>query len=141
MSQQVDERIVNKIHQFVNEGVCDVKNFVKNELFHDTYLPSPISRRYHMHIATVKLKFLKIDQENLELKFKEWQKQSPNDNFFFRGYGSIHERSLEPDKLGTDDKGSDEVRVSSIFETYFNIRSFRSTNYQISSTIQVFKCC
>ena len=47
-----------------------------------------------MYIAAVKLKFSKIDQENLELKVKEWQKQSPNDNFFFRGYGSIHERRL-----------------------------------------------
>ena len=48
-----------------------------------------------MDIAAVTLKFSKIDQENLELKVKEWQKQSPNDNFFFRGYGSIHERCLE----------------------------------------------
>ena len=51
--------------------------------------------RNHMYIAAVKLKFSKIDQENLELKVKEWQKQSPNDNFFFQGYGSIHERRLE----------------------------------------------
>ena len=48
-----------------------------------------------MYIAAVKLKFSKIGQENLELKVKEWQKQPPNDNFFSRGYGSIHERRLE----------------------------------------------
>ena len=48
-----------------------------------------------MYLAAVKLKFSKLDQDNLELKVKEWQKQSPNDNFLFRGYGSIHERRLE----------------------------------------------
>ena len=156
MSQQVDERIINKIHQFVNEGVRDVREmqrhvkiFVKNELFHGTSLPPPTSRRYHpkkkdiwnhMYIAAVKLTFSKIDQENLELKVKEWVKQSPNDNFFFRRYGSIHERRLEPDKIGTNDTDSDEVMESSILVTYFGILSFRSKDYHISSTNQVFKC-
>ena len=98
MSQLVEERIINKIHQFVNEGVCDVREmqrhvkvFVKNELFHGTSLPPSTSYRYHpkkkdiwnhMYITAVKLKFSKIDQERLELKVKEWQKQSLNDNFF-----------------------------------------------------------
>ena len=36
-----------------------------------------------MYIAAVKLKFSKLDQENLEFKAKEWQKESPSDNFFF----------------------------------------------------------
>ena len=93
-----------------------------------------------MYIAAVKLKFSKIDQENLELKVKEWQKESLNDNFFFRGYGSIHERRLEPDKIGTTDTDSDEVTVSSILVTYLEILSFRSKDYHISSTNQVFKC-
>ena len=156
MSQQVDERIINKIHQFVNEGVRDVKEmqrhvkiFVKNELFHGTSLPPSTSRRYHpkkkdirnhMYIAAVKLKFSKTDQENLELKVKEWQKQSLNDNFFFRGYGSIYERRLKPDKIGTTDTESDEDTVSSILVTYLEILSFRSKDYHISSTNQVFKC-
>ena len=48
-----------------------------------------------MYIAAVKLRFSKTDQENLELKVKEWQKQSPNDNFFFRRYSSIHKIRLK----------------------------------------------
>ena len=156
MSQQVDEPIINKIHQFVNEGLSNVREmqrhmkiFVKNELFHGTSLPPPTSRRYHpkkkdirnrMYIAAAKLKFSKTDQKNLELKVKEWKKQSLNDNFFFRGYGSIHERRLEPDKIGTTDTDSDEVTVSSILATYFEILSFCSKDYHISSTNQVFKC-
>ena len=54
MSQQVDERIINNIHQFVNEGVRDVREiqrhvkiFIKNELFHGTSLLPPTSCRYH----------------------------------------------------------------------------------------------
>ena len=65
MSHEVDERIINKIYQFVNEGVRgvremqgDVKIFIKNELFHGTSLPpttsgiSPKKERYsesHVH--------------------------------------------------------------------------------------------
>ena len=94
----------------------------------------------HMYIAAVKLKFSKKDQENLELKFRGWQKQLPNDNSFFRGYGSIHERRLEPDKIGTNDTDSDEVLESSILVTYFDILSFRSKEYHIFSTNQAFKC-
>ena len=87
MSQQVDEWIINKIHEFVKKGVRyvremqrHVKIFIKNELFHDTSLPPSTSRRYHLkkkdirnhiYIAAIKLNFSKIDQENLELKIKK----------------------------------------------------------------------
>ena len=39
-----------------------------------------------MYKATVKHKFWKLDQANLDLKVQEWKEQQPNDNFFFRGY-------------------------------------------------------
>ena len=34
---------------------------------------------------------------------------------FFRGYGSKHKRSLEPDKIATDNTDAHEVTISSIF--------------------------
>ena len=85
----MDERIITKIHQLVNEGVRDVREM---QMFRSSPLPPPTSRRYnpkkkdvrnHIYIAAVKLKFSKLDQENLEFKVKEWQKESPSDNFFF----------------------------------------------------------
>ena len=67
-----------------------------------------------MHIAAVKLKFSKLDQENLELKDKEWQKKSPSDNSFFCGYGSINENELEADKVLPGEEESKEIIVSAI---------------------------
>ena len=35
-----------------------------------------------MYRASIKLKFSKLDQENLEEKVKEWRQQRPSDMFF-----------------------------------------------------------
>ena len=67
-----------------------------------------------MYRAAVKLKFSKLDQENLELKVKEWQKESPSD-FFFGGYGSINEDELDADKVLPSEEESEEVIVSAIY--------------------------
>ena len=40
-----------------------------------------------MYKAAVHLRFSKIDQANLDMKILEWKRESPNDDFFFRGYG------------------------------------------------------
>ena len=98
MSQQIDKRIVLKIHQLVGEGVKQVREmqshiriFVKMELFRNQELPPTTSRIYfpkmsdlrnHMYRASIKLKFSKLDQENLEEKVKEWRQQRPSDMFF-----------------------------------------------------------
>ena len=102
-SQNVDERVTNKIYQLVGEGVQNVREmarhiriYVKNELFHGSSIPPSTNRRFdptlkdvrnHMYKAAVKHKFSKLDQANLELKVQEWKQQQPNDNFFFRDYG------------------------------------------------------
>ena len=39
-----------------------------------------------MYRATVQHRYSNIDQENLEFKIKEWEKESPDDKFFFRPY-------------------------------------------------------
>ena len=98
MSQQIDKTIVLKIHQLVGEGVKQVREmqrhiriFVKMELFRNQELPPTTSRIYfpkmsdlrnHMYRASIKLKFSKLDQENLEEKVKEWRQQRPSDMFF-----------------------------------------------------------
>ena len=98
MSQQVDERIIKKIHQYVGEGIRSVKEmervirlFVKNEIFSDDNLPPQESRKFfplsrdiksHMYTATNKLRLSKIDQENLHMKIIEWKKKLPKHHFF-----------------------------------------------------------
>ena len=91
MSQQVDERIIKKIHQHVGEGIRSVKEmervirlFVKNEIFSDDNLPPQENRFFplHMYIPTNKLPLSKIDQENLHMKIIEWKKKLPKHHFF-----------------------------------------------------------
>ena len=52
--------------------------------------PTPKDVSNQMYKVTVKLKFSKLYQANLDLKVQEWKQQQPNDNFFFRGYGEKH---------------------------------------------------
>ena len=101
-SQNVDKRVINKIHEPVGERVQNVREmarhvhiYVKNDLFHGSSIPPYANRRFnpsfkdvrnHMNKAAVKHKFSKLDQANLDLKVQKWKQQQPNDNFFFRGY-------------------------------------------------------
>ena len=100
--QPVDERLINKIQELVLLGVNRVSEmqrhleyYVKKELLASRKPPEATNRRFfpanvdvrnHMYRATLKNKHSSFDQENLELKIKEWEKESPEDNFFFRPY-------------------------------------------------------
>lgn len=139
-SQKVDERIVRKIHELVGEGVRQVKEmmrhiqiFVKNELFRDEQVPPLSNRRFHplendirnhMYIAAVKLRFAKLDQENLALKVDQWKKDYPADKFYFRGYGSRIVKENVAEEKTTDDVDTDkndEIKVCKFlnwFELY-----------------------
>ena len=77
---------------------------MKNELFRGKTLPPQTSRQFyphksdirnHMNIALAKLKYSKVDQENVEHCVQEWKKSRPGDHFFFRGYGQDVESKLE----------------------------------------------
>ena len=99
MSQQLDKRIIDKIKELVNEGVRDPKEmrgalerYVRKELFSREQLPPAISRRFfplkrdisnHMYLAAMKLRFSKIDQENISLKQSDWKKENSADHYFF----------------------------------------------------------
>ena len=96
-SQNVDKRVINKIHELVGEGVQKVREmvgliriYVKNDLFRGSSIPPSANRSFNptlknvrnqMYKATVKHKFSKLDQANLDLKVQEWKQQRPNDNF------------------------------------------------------------
>ena len=104
MSQQIDKRIVEKIQELVGEGVCNIREmerainvFVKNDIFKGESLPPQTSRRFfperrdlqnHMYRASVKLRFSKINQENLSMKVDIWRKEKVKDTFYFRPYGN-----------------------------------------------------
>lgn len=91
MSQQINKRIALKIRQVVDEGVKQVREmqrhihiFVKMELFQNQELPPTTCRRYfpkmsdftnQKYRASIKLKFSKLDLENLEEKVEEWRQQ------------------------------------------------------------------
>ena len=130
MSQQIDKRIVLKIHQLAGEGVKQVREmqrhihiFVKMELFRNQELKPTTSRRYfpkisdlrnHMYRASIKLRFSKLDQENLEKKVKEWRQQHPSDMFFFRGSGEV----VDEDNMGSVNGMDSDIEVL-LDELYF----------------------
>ena len=118
---------MSKIRELVSEGVRSVKEverhlkiYTKSELFRGKAKPTQENRRFypkrrdirnHMYLATVKLRFFKIDQVNLEQKVKEWKKERPCDHFMFRGYG---EALKDPVLNSATDENEDEVKVSGI---------------------------
>ena len=98
--QPIDDKLVRKIHELVADGVNSVSEMerhlnshVKNELFQGRTLPDSTSRRFyptrsdirnHMYQATIQHRHSKVDQENLQVKVEEWQKENPEDNFLFK---------------------------------------------------------
>ena len=89
MSQQIDKRIVEKIQELVGEGIRNIRQmerainvFVKNDIFKGESLP-PQTSRNHMYRASVKLRFSKINQENLSMKVDIWRKKKAKDTFYF----------------------------------------------------------
>ena len=94
MTQNVDGRVTNKIHQLVGEGVQNVREMaryiricVKNELLHGSSIPPSTNHRFnptpkdvtnHTYKAAAKHKFSKLDQADLDFKAQEWKQQECN---------------------------------------------------------------
>ena len=79
----------------VSEMQRHLQYYVRKEIFtgqkppevtNRRFFPTSVDVRNHMHRATVQHRYSNIDQENLEFKIKEWEKESPDDKFFFRPY-------------------------------------------------------
>lgn len=85
-----------------------IRQYVKNELFDGQQLPPPTNRRFHpklvdlrnhMYLATTENRFSKFDQENIDGKIREWQKEDSDDKFFFRPYtesGELSSMDMSP---------------------------------------------
>ena len=73
------------------------------------FYPSNVTVRNHIYMATVCLRFSKIDQINLEKKIEEWKKECPSDSFYYRKYSDVTPdlqqklRNLKEDDAVTDD--------------------------------------
>jgi len=140
----VDSQIINKIHHLVAEGVRNTREmqrhisvFVKDQLFQGgavpnsrRYIPKIIDLRNHIYKASIKLKFSKLDQENLCCKVQEWKKDYPDDQFFFRGYGEkVTQDDNVADNVDDDEDENDiisheeEIKVSTIFLYKITIRN------------------
>ena len=100
-SQTIDTDVGNKIKQLVGEGVSNVRKmrrhflskmyfFVERKfpLYNRAFRRPTKDIRKHMYKEDVKLTFSKLDQVNIEQMAKEWKKNFPDDNFFFRRFGN-----------------------------------------------------
>ena len=118
---------MEKIQELVGEGVrniremqCAINVFVKNDIFKGESLPPQTSRRFfperrdlrnHMYRASVKLRFSKIDQENLSMKVDIWTKKEVKDTSYLRPYGN--DRHLPcPEQLFFNENGDKISNVS-----------------------------
>ena len=108
-----------------------INHFVRKELFADKECPPTTNRRFfprkkdirnHMYAATVKYRFSKIDQEQLEYRVGEWKKENPSDSFFFRPYvkdadyeerqeGNSHDVD-DVDDVDDADADNDDIKVN-----------------------------
>ena len=58
----------------------------KPELTDRAYFPTSIDIRNHIYKAEKACQLSKLDQENLNLKIRAWQKDHPQSNYYFRPY-------------------------------------------------------
>ena len=114
-------RIIDLIYKQVAESVRNVKemkrlikSYVRNELFKDCqapgienkrFYPNNLSVRNHIYLATVRLRFSKINQINLEKKIEELKRLNPTDFFIFLKYSNVKSfNKLEREFQTTDEE-------------------------------------
>nr|XP_045594154.1 uncharacterized protein LOC123755474 [Procambarus clarkii] len=109
----IDSRVKRKIEDLVAEGVTDSKalktslrQFVQTEIFAGQDSPSKSNRHFFpkkseiencVNLSTIKLRISESDQEDVEIKIREWQQCQPEDKFYFRPYADVtDETSFHP---------------------------------------------
>jgi len=65
-------------------------------------VPTNTDIRNHVYKAQQACQLSKLDQENLQLKIEQWQKQTPQSHFHFRPYKS----TLDNDKESLEEESS-----------------------------------
>ena len=115
---------MQKIHDLVRKGISSVnemrrhlREYVTSDLFCGQEVPPVFNRRFfpskkdvrnHIYRGVVQNRFSKCDQTNVCSKVKEWQKQHPDDTFFFRPYADRHDDISAPDNEASQCSGSDD---------------------------------
>ena len=106
----------------VNEMKRHLGEFLTTDLFPGCELPNSTNRRfffstkrdirYHIYTATIKQRFAKCDQTNVQAKLREWQKQYPHDNFFFRPYADVTADQEWHETTCNDSSNEDDTEVN-----------------------------
>ena len=109
MAQRVHQKIVDKIHELVLEGVIDplevqrhLKHYVRHSLCSEQP-PDVLDRAYHSELQDIRnhinkakrsIQLSVLDQENVAMKVEQWKQESTTANYFFRPF---HQGSSESD--------------------------------------------
>jgi len=111
MGQKVHPAVINKISELVRGGITDahtvqqcLRMHVKTEYKHASpddraYYPIIADIQNHIYSAKKGMDFSKLDQENLQKKIQQWEKDSPSSTQYFRPYIDTEEDSKSPQSL------------------------------------------
>lgn len=124
---------VNRVSEMQRHLECYVKKEIfagqkPPEMTNRRFFPTSVDVRNHMYRATVHQRHSNIDQENLELKIKEWEKESPDDKFFFRPYTHTNTSGDDGDDEENDSCDNDMVEIKQ--EQAKNILLVHQTQWQ-----------
>ena len=110
----------------------NIDRYVKETLFDGKPLPPSSSRRFfplakdisnHILNEENRLKYSKIDQENLQHLIDEWKTKRPDDSFFYRGYSESKSKPQKKEKQWFNEHG---IRIVSDFLKVLNFFFVRS---------------
>ena len=99
----IHHKLIEKIHEFVSEGITDtqeIKKALKHytlyvlcpeqkpELTNRAYYPTTTDVSNHIYNAQRASQLSDLDQESLQLKIELWKKQASTSLFYFHPYKS-----------------------------------------------------
>uniref|UniRef100_K1Q637 Uncharacterized protein n=1 Tax=Magallana gigas TaxID=29159 RepID=K1Q637_MAGGI len=135
----VNKEVREKLYEMVGHGVTSVsemrrhlKVYVDTQLFPSAskpsltdaaYYPSDVTLRKHIYLAQLRLRYSKIDQENLMELVSQWQESYPKDNFDFMPATSNENQPMDEDNINdvqcVEQDDEDEVFSQLITTTNF----------------------
>ncbi|XP_062587621.1 uncharacterized protein LOC134249268 [Saccostrea cucullata] len=135
----LNKDVRDKLYEMVGHGVTSVsemrrhlKVYVDTQMFPKAnkpsltdaaYYPSDATIRKHIYLAQLRLRYSKIDQENLMKLVSQWQESYPKDNFDFLPATSNQDQELDEDNINNvqcvEQDDEDEVFSQLITSTNF----------------------
>ncbi|XP_061186890.1 uncharacterized protein LOC133195018 [Saccostrea echinata] len=111
----LNKDVRDKLYEMVGHGVPSVsemrrhlKVYVDTQIFPKAnkpaltdaaYYPSDVTIRKHIYLAQLRLRYSKIDQENLMKLVSQWQESYPKDNFDFLPATSNQDQQLDENNI------------------------------------------